>query len=149
MGKIGIPDAVLQKRGGLDEEEWKLMRQHPVIGGSIVAGTESLAHLAPMVRAEHERWDGAGYPDGLSGEQIPLPSRIVFACDAYHAMTSDRPYRSAMPISEAIGELERHRGSQFDPEVVAALTAETGQALEREPQAPLPSALPQLVGPAG
>ena len=125
------------------------MRQHPVIGGSIVAGTESLAHLAPMVRAEHERWDGAGYPDGLSGEQIPLPSRIVFACDAYHAMTSDRPYRSAMPISEAFGELERHRGSQFDPEVVAALTAETGQALEREPQAPLPSALPQLVGPAG
>lgn len=135
VGKIGIPDSVLQKRGGLDEADWELMRQHPVIGAKIVAGTDSLAHLAPKVRAEHERWDGGGYPDGLSGDQIPLESRIVLACDAYHAMTSDRPYRAALPVSEAILELERHGGSQFDPAVVTALTQEIRQAQAHEPDA--------------
>ena len=135
IGKIGIPDSVLQKHGWLDAEEWKLMRQHPVIGASIIAGTASLAHLAPMVRAEHERWDGGGYPDGLSGQEIPLASRIVFACDAYHAMTSDRPYRAAMPVSDTLRELEQHGGAQFDPAVVAALTAEMSQAGEHEPGA--------------
>ena len=80
----------------LDAREWEIMRQHPVVGGQMVASIPELSHLAPAVRAEHERWDGAGYPDHLRGEEIPLSSRIAFVCDAYHAMTSDRPYRAAL-----------------------------------------------------
>jgi HD-GYP domain-containing protein (c-di-GMP phosphodiesterase class II) len=82
IGKVGIPDAVLQKQGPLDAQEWELMRQHPVVGEHIIAGTPGLSHLAPAIRAEHEHWDGSGYPDGLAGEQIPLASRITLACDA-------------------------------------------------------------------
>lgn len=145
IGKIGIPDSILQKPGTLDAAEWKLMRQHPVVGAKIVAGTESLAHLASMVRAEHERWDGGGYPDGLEGEQIPLASRIIFACDAYHAMTSDRPYRRAMPVDQALQELEHNAGSQFDPAVVAALIAEMERGTIAAQPGTLPDVRPQLV----
>jgi len=84
------------------------MRQHPAIGERIVASTGGLAHLAPAIRAEHERWDGKGYPDGLKGEEIPLASRIVFACDAFHAMTSDRPYRKSIGVRAALEELKRN-----------------------------------------
>jgi len=121
VGKIGIPDTVLQKPGPLDELEWELMRQHSALGARIVASIGSLAHLAPAVRAEHERWDGGGYPDGLAGEAIPLAARIILATDAFHAMTSDRPYRRAMPLDAALAELEANAGTQFDPDVVAAL----------------------------
>ncbi|MDQ5808732.1 MAG: HD domain-containing protein, partial [Actinomycetota bacterium] len=121
VGKVGVPDHVLQKRGPLDEEEWGLMRQHPVIGERIVAAIPPLAHLAPAIRAEHERWDGSGYPDGLAAGTIPMASRIVFACDALHAMTSDRPYRQAMSLAAARAELAAHAGTQFDPDVIAAL----------------------------
>lgn len=121
IGKVGIPDVVLQKTAPLDAAEWDLMRQHPVVGERILASTESLAHLASAVRAEHERWDGGGYPDGLLGDQTPLASRIVLACDAYDAMTSDRPYRAALRAAEARAELHRHAGTQFDPGVVEAL----------------------------
>jgi HD-GYP domain-containing protein (c-di-GMP phosphodiesterase class II) len=121
IGKLGIPDAILQKPGQLDERDWKLMREHPAIGAEIVASIQPLAHLAPLVRAEHERWDGTGYPDHLVGEEIPLASRIVFACDAYHAMTSDRPYRAALGIDEARRQLQANAGTQFDPTVVDAL----------------------------
>ncbi len=145
IGKIGIPDSILQKPGTLDAAEWKLMRQHPVVGAKIVAGTESLAHLASMVRAEHERWDGGGYPDRLEGEQIPLASRIIFACDAYHAMTSDRPYRRAMPVHQALRELEHNAGSQFDPAVVAALIAEVWRVTDTERPAVAARAMPELV----
>jgi putative nucleotidyltransferase with HDIG domain len=123
IGKIGIPDAVLQKRGPLDDLEWELMRQHSALGARIVASIGSLAHLAPAIRAEHERWDGAGYPDGLAGDDIPFAARIILATDAWHAMTSDRPYRAALPLDRAVAELERCAGSQFDPAVVAALLA--------------------------
>jgi diguanylate cyclase (GGDEF)-like protein len=123
VGKVGIPDHVLQKRGPLDEAEWQLMRRHPVIGERIVAAIPPLAHLASAIRAEHERWDGRGYPDGLRDEQIPVASRIVFACDAWHAMTSDRPYRRAMPLADARAELTDNAGTQFDPDVVEALLA--------------------------
>ena len=129
VGKVGIPDHVLQKRGPLNEDEWKLMRRHPVIGERIVAAIPPLAHLAHAIRAEHERWDGRGYPDGLSGEQIPVASRIVFACDAWHAMTSDRPYRRAMPRADARAELTEHAGAQFDPDVVDALLAVLGDGV--------------------
>jgi two-component system cell cycle response regulator len=121
---VGIPDAILQKQGPLDDEEWQLMRQHPIVGERIIAGTPGLSHLAPAMRAEHERWDGTGYPDGLAGEQIPLASRITLACDALHAMTSNRPYRPAMPLSHAREELRAGAGSQFDPNVIKALLAE-------------------------
>jgi diguanylate cyclase (GGDEF)-like protein/PAS domain S-box-containing protein len=124
IGKVGIPDAILQKRGVLDEREWELMRQHPAVGARMLAGTRTLAHLAPAVNAQHERFDGSGYPDGLRGPAIPLASRITFACDSYHAMTSDRPYRAALDPEAARRELAAGSGTQFDPEVVAALLHE-------------------------
>jgi HD-GYP domain-containing protein (c-di-GMP phosphodiesterase class II) len=123
IGKIGIPDAVLRKPGALDPEEWEQMRRHPVIGEGIVASMPSLAHLAPVIRAEHERWDGSGYPDRLRGRQIPRAARIVFACDAYHAMTSDRPYRAALGHDAAVAELQRNAGTQFCPQSAAAVVA--------------------------
>ncbi len=121
IGKVGIPDSILQKRGPLNDQEWELMRQHPAIGARVLSGTETLAHRASAVKAEHERFDGSGYPDGLRGEEIPLTSRITFACDAYHAMTSDRPYRAALGPDLAKAELRDGAGSQFDPDVVEAL----------------------------
>jgi response regulator RpfG family c-di-GMP phosphodiesterase len=121
VGKIGVGDAILNKTGPLNDAEWQVMKMHPVIGGEIVASTEGLAHLAPAVRAEHERWDGKGYPDGLSGEGIPTASRIVLVCDAFHAMTSDRPYRKALGIEAALGELKKNAASQFCPRTVEAL----------------------------
>ncbi|MBI4897686.1 MAG: HD-GYP domain-containing protein [Actinobacteria bacterium] len=121
IGKIGIPNSILHKPGKLDEREWEIMRQHPVIGEKILADVPGFDEIARSVRHEHERWDGQGYPDGIAGDEIPLASRIVLVCDAYHAMTSDRPYRKAMSESDAREELERNAGTQFDPAVVAAL----------------------------
>jgi diguanylate cyclase (GGDEF)-like protein/putative nucleotidyltransferase with HDIG domain len=121
IGKVGVPDAILQKQGRLTAPEWDVMREHPAIGAQIVDAIGSLSHLAPAVRAEHERWDGQGYPDGLAGEAVPLASRICFVCDAWHAMTSDRPYRRALTPDQARAELEDHAGTQFCPTTVAAL----------------------------
>jgi HD-GYP domain-containing protein (c-di-GMP phosphodiesterase class II) len=134
IGKVGIPDAILQKQGPLDDQEWQLMRQHPIVGEHIIAGTPGLSALAPSIRAEHERWDGGGYPDGLAGEQIPLASRITLACDALNAMTNDRPYRAAMTLERAECELESCAGTQFDPQVIRALLAETAN-FSRKPRA--------------
>jgi HD-GYP domain-containing protein (c-di-GMP phosphodiesterase class II) len=97
------------------------MRRHPEIGARIVSEVDGLSHMAPAILADHERWDGKGYPLGLAGDAIPLASRITLACDAYHAMTSDRPYRIAMHHTKAIEELKRTAGTQFDPQVVSAL----------------------------
>lgn len=121
VGKMGIPDAILSKPGSLEEWEWETMKEHPKIGEQILASIDSLAHLAPAIRAEHERWDDEGYPDGFSGEEIPLASRIVLACDAFHAMASDRPYCKAMSLEKAVEELEKESGRQFDPRVVREL----------------------------
>jgi HD-GYP domain-containing protein (c-di-GMP phosphodiesterase class II) len=121
VGKIGIPDSILSKLSPLDEGEWEQMRQHPAIGERIVASTEGLAHLVPVIRAEHERWDGKGYPDGLKGEEIPLASRIVFACDAFHAMTSDRPYRKSIGVRAALEQLKSNVNAQFCPRTTEAL----------------------------
>jgi len=120
IGKIGVPDPVLHKDGALEPGEAATMAKHTVIGERIVAQAEYLRPVAPLVRAAHERWDGHGYPDGLAGENIPLASRIVFVCDAFHAMTSDRPYRRAMSAAQALEELRAQAGRQFDPRVVDA-----------------------------
>ncbi len=123
IGKIGTPNEILHKPGPLTDEEWVVMREHPVVGERILRTVPGLESVARAVRHEHERWDGAGYPDGLEGEAIPLPSRIVLVCDAFHAMTSDRPYRNAMDVEDALAELERNAGTQFDPAVVHAMVA--------------------------
>jgi diguanylate cyclase (GGDEF)-like protein len=135
VGKLGVPEAILQKPGPLTDAEWRIVRAHPAIGERLVASIASLAHLAPAVRAEHERWDGTGYPDGLTGAEIPLASRICLACDAWHAMTSDRPYRPALSEDEARAELRRHAGTQFCPRTVDALLA----VLEGQPRIPAPA----------
>ncbi len=120
IGKIAIPDAILNKSGPLTEAEWEVMRTHPLRSAALVSAVPGLAHLAPAVRAEHERWDGKGYPDGLRGEQIPRASRITLVCDAYHAMTSDRPYRAALSEADACQEIADGAGSQFCPETAQA-----------------------------
>ena len=129
VGKIGIGDAILNKPQALSDAEWEIMRMHPTIGEEIVASTKGLAHLAPAIRAEHERWDGKGYPDGLEGEEIPLASRIILVCDTFHAMTSDRPYRKALDVEAALSELEGNAGAQFCPRVVEAFLEVVGQSL--------------------
>jgi HD-GYP domain-containing protein (c-di-GMP phosphodiesterase class II) len=118
IGKIGIPNSVLLKPGPLTDEERELIETHPELGAKIIAPIDQLQDVCGIVRACHERWDGAGYPDRKAGEEIPLEARIIFACDAFHAMTTDRPYRSALDPQEALRRLEEAAGSQFDPRVV-------------------------------
>jgi two-component system, cell cycle response regulator len=121
VGKIAVPARTLGKPGPLDDAEWELMRLHTVIGERIVAAAPALAPAAALVRWSHERWDGTGYPDGLTGWSIPLGARIVAACDAYDAMLSARPYHATRTRCEALTELQRCAGTQFDPRVVDAL----------------------------
>ena len=128
VGKVAIPDAILNKPGPLDEDEWAFIRRHTVIGERILGAAPALRPVARIVRSSHERFDGEGYPDGLAGEDIPLGARIVAVCDAFHAMISDRPYRPARSAEEAIAELRRCSGSQFDPRVVEAFLASVSAA---------------------
>jgi diguanylate cyclase (GGDEF)-like protein len=134
IGKIAVPEEILNKRGSLTEEEWEVTKRHPVAGERILASVEFLADVRPLVRHEHERWDGSGYPDGLAGEEIPLGARIILACDAYDAMTSDRPYRTAMSAEQAHEELRRGAATQFDPRVVVALLDLLAEPGERDLQ---------------
>lgn len=127
IGKIALPFELLQKPGPLDEHEWELVRRHPTIGAHILLGAPALARVAAIVAASHERFDGTGYPGGIAGQEIPIGSRVVFVCDAYSAMTADRPYRAALATAAALVELRRHAGTQFDPDVVRAFeTAHAG-----------------------
>ena len=128
VGKMAIPDAILEKSGPLDDAEWTFMRRHTIIGERILLAAPALRSAARLVRASHERWDGLGYPDGLAGDAIPLGARVVAACDAYHAMTTKRPHRPSRSSSEALAELYRCAGTQFDREVVDAFA----RVLERD-----------------
>jgi len=121
IGKLAVPDDILHKPGPLNSAEWQFMRQHTLVGERILTVDPALRPIARLVRASHERWDGRGYPDGLAGPQIPLGARIITACDAFEAMTSDRCYQGARGASDAIAELRRNAGSQFDPAVIDAL----------------------------
>jgi HD-GYP domain-containing protein (c-di-GMP phosphodiesterase class II) len=123
VGKLGVPDEILLKEGPLDDEEWEVIRCCPRWGGELVERFPRLGNVATIVRCLHEHWNGAGYPDGLKGEEIPLASRVVLACDAYDAMTRDRPWRPAFEPWLALRKLRSGAGHQFDPAVVDALTA--------------------------
>jgi len=115
LGKIGVPDEILHKPGPLDDAEWSIMREHPVWGARALETIPGFRSASRAVRHHHERWDGAGYPDGLAGEDIPIGARVIAVCDAYEAMTSTRPYRPALADSEARERIVAGTGSQFDP----------------------------------
>jgi diguanylate cyclase (GGDEF)-like protein len=120
VGKTAVPHGILKKRGPLDDTEWEFMRRHTLIGEAILGAAPALATVAKWVRSSHERFDGGGYPDGLSGAEIPLASRIIFLCDSFSAMTQTRPYREAMTVDQARDEIVRCSGTQFDPAAVRA-----------------------------
>jgi diguanylate cyclase (GGDEF)-like protein len=127
IGKIAIPRTLLHKPGALDDSEWEFLRRHTLIGERIVSGAPALVGVSKLIRSSHERWDGRGYPDALAGEAIPLGAQVVFVCDAYTAMTSERPYAPARSEADAIAELRRHAGSQFAPAVVDAFLRAVAQ----------------------
>jgi HD-GYP domain-containing protein (c-di-GMP phosphodiesterase class II) len=140
IGKIGVPTEILSKPGPLTDDEFEVMKEHTVIGERIIADVEFLQGVRPLVLHEHERWDGAGYPHQLKGEEIPLGARIIFVCDSWHAMTSDRPYRQALPDEEALRRLRSGAGTQFDPAVVDAFC----ELMEHERDALLGDASPAI-----
>jgi two-component system cell cycle response regulator len=128
IGKIAIPRSILRKPAPLDEDEWSFMRRHTLIGERIAQGAPALVGVSGLIRSSHERWDGDGYPDGLAGDEIPLGAQILFVCDSFSAMTSDRCYKAGMSEAEAIEELRRHAGTQFSPAVVDVFLAVHGTA---------------------
>jgi putative nucleotidyltransferase with HDIG domain len=149
IGKIAVPDEIINKAGPLNDEEWAIMRTHTVEGERMLQQVGGLlSSVGVVVRASHERWDGGGYPDGIAGEQIPVAARIVSACDAFNAMTTDRSYRKALPLEVAIGELEANAGSQFAPAVVTALVAVVRRQAPAEPDWELDLAAPAVPAPA-
>jgi two-component system, cell cycle response regulator len=136
IGKVEVPSAILQKEGSLSTEEWALMRRHTIAGERIVGSVEAVADVGSLVRHSHERWDGGGYPDGLRGDEIPLASRIIFCADAYQVMRSERPYSPRRSAAEALMELRRCSGTQFDPLVVEALCDLIRPDLQQQPESP-------------
>ncbi len=145
IGKVGIPDAILNKPSGLTDGEWEFIYQHTILGERILHGATALRPVARLVRASHERWDGAGYPDRLRGEEIPLGARIVAVCDAYEAMTANRSYRAAVSHELACQELRRSASTQFDPEVVEAFLTEIETPARSVSSTP-PSTRPRTCG---
>jgi putative nucleotidyltransferase with HDIG domain len=132
VGKVSLPDQILRKPAPLDDSEYEEVKMHPVIGADFVNRVDGLSPIAVWVRHSHEHFDGTGYPDALSGEDIPLASRILLVADAFDAMTSDRPYREALPYEEALDELRRNAGHQFDPRCVAAFEEfQAGSSVDR------------------
>ena len=148
LGKLAIPEGILRKPGPLNEGELRFLRQHTIIGERILDVAPALRPVAKLVRSSHERWDGSGYPDSLSGASIPLGSRIIAACNAYTAMLKDRPYGAARTPNAALSELRRHAGSQFDPKVVETICGYlSGAVTAREKGSPT-SRLTGAPGPA-
>jgi diguanylate cyclase (GGDEF)-like protein len=143
VGKLAIPDAVLRKAGPLTDEEWKFIHQHTLIGQRILGGAPALHRVGAIVRSTHERWDGKGYADGLAGLQIPVASRVIAACDAFSAMTAGRPYGDVADRAQAIAELRRCSGTQFDPAVVLVLCDVLEQNLDLEDDPALPVSAPE------
>jgi diguanylate cyclase (GGDEF)-like protein len=137
IGKTAIPASILDKPGPLDAHEWEFIHRHPLIGERIVLAAPALAATGPLIRSSHERIDGAGYPDGLAGDDIPLGSRIIAVCDAFDAMTSDRPYQPSISTDAALAELTRHAGSQFDAAVVQAFRREIRLHRDDAPAGPI------------
>jgi putative nucleotidyltransferase with HDIG domain len=131
IGKVAIPDAILYKPGALTAEERALMAQHPVIGAKIVREIEFLTDATDVVRSHHERWDGSGYPDGLEGEEIPLPARVFAVADVLDALTTDRPYRTASPFAHARRMIVAESGEHFDPQVIDAFKSIEDGVFER------------------
>ncbi len=157
IGKIAVPSEIINKPGPLDDAEWAIMKTHTVEGERMLQQVGGLlADVGIVVRASHERWDGRGYPDGIAGEQIPVAARIVSACDAYNAMTTDRSYRKSLGLEKAVAELRANAGTQFDPAVVDALVAVVIEGAEAaqpgwqlQVAAPAPAPLvPQAAPPA-
>jgi len=145
VGKMAIPDAILDKPEGLDDQETAFIRRHTLIGEGILSAAPALVPVAKLVRSSHERYDGTGYPDGLSGDDIPLGARVIFACDAFDAITADRAYSPRRSPKHALAELVRHAGTQFDPLVVKAVAevvAEGRVPVARETAADIPITLP-------
>jgi len=139
-----VPKEVINKPGRLNEREWAIMKMHTIEGQRMLEKVGSfMREIGRIVRASHERWDGDGYPDGLAGEAIPIEARVVSACDALNAMTTDRSYRSALSVSEAVAELERCSGSQFDPRVIRSLLQVLARSFQETtpPQPAAPAAL--------
>ena len=132
LGKLAVPDEILHKPGPLDDREWAFVRQHTIVGERILRASPALRSVATVVRSSHENWDGTGYPDGVAGEKIPLAARIIRACNAYVAMVSERPYRAALTDDEALNELMRLAGTEFDPTVVRVLVAHIRDEHEAE-----------------
>jgi HD-GYP domain-containing protein (c-di-GMP phosphodiesterase class II) len=140
VGKIAIPNSIINKRGPLTDDEWAVMKTHTIEGEAMLVGVGGvLGEVGRIVRSCHERFDGLGYPDRIAGEAIPIEARVISCCDAFNAMITDRPYRSAMPLSEALNELRVHRGTQFDPQVVDILLAMYPAVVEPDPK-PAPAA---------
>lgn len=148
IGKIFTPKEILFKPGPLNDEEWKIMRRHPVDGAEILEQIDGLKEMAKVVRYHQEAYDGSGYPEGLKGEEIPIGARIATVVDAFDAMITDRPYRKGMPIAKAIEELKRNRGTQFDPNVVDAIVEIYDEGNLHPARLPEP-AHPNNVGPSG
>jgi two-component system, cell cycle response regulator len=144
VGTLAVPREILGRAGKLPDHEWGFILLHTVVGERLLAGGLGMELVAELVRSSHERWDGCGYPDGLAGEQIPLGSRIVFVCSAFHDMTSERPHQPALEPAEALAELERGAGTQFDPAVVEAFRQELEPSLAPGPSvAPEPPVAPE------
>jgi HD-GYP domain-containing protein (c-di-GMP phosphodiesterase class II) len=142
FGMIAVPNEIINKPGKLNDEEWAVMKRHTILGQEMLERVGGvLSDIGVVVRASHERYDGKGYPDGLAGEDIPIAARIISCCDAFSAMTTDRSYRKAMPLSKALAELKANAGTQFDP-LVAIIVARLATRDERA--APKPVAAERL-----
>jgi diguanylate cyclase (GGDEF)-like protein len=142
IGKVAVPDEILHKGDGLTAEEWELMRKHTIIGQRVLDAAPAMSPVADLVRSTHERWDGEGYPDRLAGKDIPLGSRMIFICDAYNAMTEGRPYRPSLSSEQALEELQRAAGTQFDPQLVRAFCEKVVPRLDQSSRSVAASASP-------